>query len=93
MKALFMISNNKMASRLTLRNDGTLFVAGYQDGLYNPGYDGFVPSEMPRRTKLQAGISGEIIQDRILWSNGTWWSRKPLKNAEEKSPDSFPALD
>jgi hypothetical protein len=22
-------------------------------------------------------VHGEIVDDRILWSNGTWWSRKP----------------
>jgi len=22
-------------------------------------------------------VHGEIVKDRILWSNGTWWSRKP----------------
>ncbi|MGH7951794.1 MAG: lectin-like protein [Limisphaerales bacterium] len=78
-KALFMISNNKMASRLTFRDDGTLFVANFHDGRYNAGYDGFVPPEMPRRMNLQTRMSGEIVQDRILWSDGTWWSRKPLK--------------
>ncbi|HWC61255.1 MAG TPA: lectin-like protein [Verrucomicrobiae bacterium] len=25
-------------------------------------------------------ISGEILQDKILWSNGTWWSRHPVPN-------------
>jgi hypothetical protein len=24
---------------------------------------------------------GEVIQDHILWSNGTWWSRKPSNDA------------
>ena len=28
---------------------------------------------------LVNGIRGEIIKDRILWSNGTWWSRKPVE--------------
>ena len=23
-------------------------------------------------------VHGEIVKDRILWSNGTWWSRKPV---------------
>lgn len=27
----------------------------------------------------QDGICGEIIGDKILWSNGTWWSRTPAK--------------
>ena len=92
-KTLFMISNNKMASRLTLRGDGTLFVANYQDGRFNPGYNGFIPPSMPRRINSQTGMSGEIIKDKILWSDGTWWSRKPLENTAEKSSDSFPPTD
>jgi hypothetical protein len=24
-------------------------------------------------------VHGEIVKDRILWSNGTWWSRKPAE--------------
>jgi len=23
-------------------------------------------------------VRGEVVKDRILWSNGSWWSRKPL---------------
>ena len=26
---------------------------------------------------LSNGIRGEKVKDKILWSNGTWWSRKP----------------
>ena len=33
---------------------------------------------------LANGIRGEIVKDRILWSNGTWWSREP---AEYLTPD------
>ena len=28
---------------------------------------------------LSNRIRGEIVEDKILWSNGTWWSRKPVK--------------
>ena len=28
---------------------------------------------------LSNGIRGEIVNDKILWSNGTWWSRKPVE--------------
>jgi hypothetical protein len=28
---------------------------------------------------LANGIRGEIVKDRILWHNGTWWSRKPAE--------------
>jgi hypothetical protein len=24
-------------------------------------------------------VHGEIVTDKILWSNGTWWSRKPMR--------------
>lgn len=34
---------------------------------------------------------GEIIQDHILWSDGTWWSRKPLNNEIDVAPRNFPA--
>jgi hypothetical protein len=27
---------------------------------------------------------GEIAKDKILWSNGTWWSRQPAKYAAEQ---------
>lgn len=30
---------------------------------------------------------GEIIEDRILWSNGTWWSRTPAKYTPTGYPD------
>ena len=47
---------------------------------------------------LSNGIRGEIVKDKILWSNGTWWSRKPVnfgkkaviaeKNTEINSDDT-----
>jgi hypothetical protein len=29
-------------------------------------------------------LRGEILKERILWSNGTWWSRDPLLNKTSK---------
>jgi hypothetical protein len=29
-------------------------------------------------------LHGEIVKDTILWSNGTWWSRKPADYGNEK---------
>lgn len=29
---------------------------------------------------------GEIVKDKILWSNGTWWSRQPAKYAASPMP-------
>jgi hypothetical protein len=42
----------------------------------------------------QEGIHGEIVKDRILWGNGTWWSRKPVeyKTREISSDKSAPKL-
>ncbi|HXR05352.1 MAG TPA: C-type lectin domain-containing protein [Verrucomicrobiae bacterium] len=37
---------------------------------------------------LSNGIRGEIVKDKILWSNGTWWSRKPF---DYGSAEVFPA--
>ena len=34
-------------------------------------------------------VSGEITKDRILWSNGTWWSRDPLPNNGMAGEDFF----
>jgi hypothetical protein len=35
----------------------------------------FVPPNFPTSWM---SLHGEIIKDKILWSNGTWWSRKPV---------------
>ena len=71
--ALFVISNNKFAGRVILRPDGTLFVPAWpadsgHSGIYYP-----LPFAAP-----QTGMYGDIMKDKILWSNGTWWSRKLL---------------
>jgi hypothetical protein len=34
-------------------------------------------------------LFGEIVKDRILWSNGTWWSRKPFQMESSARQDSF----
>jgi len=31
-------------------------------------------------------VHGEIVKDRILWSNGTWWSRKPSNYGNGETP-------
>ena len=71
--ALFIILENKLAARVGLCADGSLFVPnwpGNYQGRFSPYY--FTPSPHP-----QTGMRGEVIKDRILWSDGTWWSRKP----------------
>src|ERR1041385_1954520 len=32
-----------------------------------------------------ARLNGEILKDKILWSNGTWWSRTPSKYSPEQT--------
>jgi hypothetical protein len=35
---------------------------------------------------LANGIRGEILKDRLLWSNGTWWSRQPVGYEATNAP-------
>jgi hypothetical protein len=37
---------------------------------------------------LSNGIHGETVKDRILWSNGTWWSRKPVDYPTTEKSDT-----
>ena len=34
---------------------------------------------------LMNGIRGELVQDKILWSNGTWWSRTEVDYSSDGS--------
>ena len=34
---------------------------------------------------LANGIRGELVRDKILWSNGTWWSRKPVEYGKRQA--------
>jgi hypothetical protein len=89
---LFMISNERTASRLTLRADGKLFVPGYQTDRYPMAEFGYVPPPT-RRLNSPTGMSGQMIQDKILWSDGTWWSRKPSKEVEGRSSNNISTSD
>jgi len=85
--ALFVIPNNKFAARAGLCADGSLFASNFQSEwpMVARGFSGF--SSMPGASP-QTGMRGEIIKDKILWSNGTWWSRKPAEyRKNEKSSD------
>jgi len=33
----------------------------------------------------QHGIYGELMENKILWSNGTWWSRDPAEFEKVKT--------
>lgn len=74
---LFVIPNNRFAGRASLCADGSLFVPKFQNGLLTEGriFGGYYP--LPQRARTQMGMRGEIVQERILWSDGTWWSRRP----------------
>ena len=82
---LFVIQNNKFASRASLSADGALLVSNFQNGwpMGSRVFDGYAPYGSPQR-----GMRGEVIKDKILWSNGTWWSQKPVEyGKDEKSSD------
>lgn len=79
--ALFVISNNKYAARAGLYADGSLFVPGWPMESGRSGVNYSMPSP-----HSQTGLRGEIIKNRILWSNGIWWSRRPVEYGKnEKS--------
>lgn len=83
--ALFVIPNNKFAARAGICVDGSLFASNFQNRwpMAMRGFGGSIPS-----SNSETGIHGEIIKDKILWDNGTWWSRKPVEyKAEDKSSD------
>jgi hypothetical protein len=93
-KILFVISTDKFAARASLSADGTLFVRDSQSG--RPMMGGGMPmvesgfgryNSMPSMANSKTGMSGEILKDKILWSNGTWWARKPSNTNEETSSD------
>jgi hypothetical protein len=72
---LFIIQDNRLAIRAGICADGSVLQS--QLPIAERSFKGF-NSEMSLR--------GEIIKDRILWSNGTWWSRKPSEhNGETKA--------
>lgn len=84
-KMLFVISNDRFAARARLSADGVLFMREFQGG--RPMMGGEMPMVESgfRRYMSAPGVTqkemhGEILKDKILWSNGTWWSRKPSEN-------------
>ncbi|MGA2029358.1 MAG: C-type lectin domain-containing protein [Verrucomicrobiota bacterium] len=89
--ALFVIPNNKFAARVGLCADGTLFASNFQGGwpMGMPRFGGSMPD-----SNFQTGMHGEIIKDKILWSNGTWWSQKPVEyiTEEESSNKITPVI-
>jgi hypothetical protein len=97
-KMLFVVANNKFTTRARLGADGILFLQDIQRG--RPMFDAGMPTvenvylrSVPTMANFQTGIHGEIIKDKILWSNGTWWSRKPAEHnaVKESSNIDLPA--
>jgi hypothetical protein len=84
---LFVIPKNKLAARAGLCADGSLFAAGFQTE-WPMAMRGFNGVSSMTGANPQTGMHGEIMKDKILWSNGTWWSRKPAGYGKnEKSSD------
>jgi hypothetical protein len=77
--ALFVIPNNKFAARAGFCADGSLFVSSFQGGWPMEVRGGFGGFSSMSGVSPQTGMHGEIMKDKILWSNGTWWSRKPVE--------------
>jgi hypothetical protein len=64
------------------RPDRQAWIAGTDNKLFLITHD----RHAARLTFMREGVLydadrqfGEIVKDRILWSNGTWWSRKPAE--------------
>jgi hypothetical protein len=68
---LFVIPRNRFAARVSLCDDGSLLVFNFQNGwpADRRVFNGFSP--MVPRANSQTVIRGEIVKDKILWSDGT----------------------
>lgn len=79
------------------RPDRQAWIAGTDNKLFLITHD----RHAARLTFMREGVLfdadrqfGEVVKDRILWSNGTWWSRQPAAyetdhNAEDKDVHRF----
>jgi hypothetical protein len=82
-RTLFRISNNHLAERVTMSDDGLLHVVDFQIRPRStivgdiPAFQYSLPQPFSARA---LGIRGEVIKNKILWSDGTWWSQKPLQS-------------
>jgi hypothetical protein len=82
-RTLFRILNNHLAERVTMSDDGLLHVADFQTRPRSTmvgDISAFPYSVLQPFPPRALGISGEVIRDKILWSDGTWWSQKPLES-------------
>lgn len=65
------------------RNDHSCWIVGTQNKLFHIYDHWSSPVTLTPEGNLFAanpinGIFGEVVKDRILWSNGTWWSRTAI---------------
>ena len=81
--ALFVILNCKFAARAGICADGTLFVDGWTTDLGDFGPSSYMSFPQPQI------MHGEIIEGKILWSNGTWWSRESLVWPQKRKARKF----
>lgn len=78
--ALFIISDSRYAARVGLCADGSLYLSEWPAGF--PG--GFGPYYSAPFSRPHTGVRGKVIDGKILWSNGIWWSRKTSDPASGK---------
>ena len=85
--ALFIISDSRYAARAFLGDHDTLCVPDFQAGWPTVGggmsMEGWHYNSAPSASQNE--MRGKILQDKILWSNGTWWSRKPSENTNREA--------
>jgi len=86
--ALFIIQNNRFATRAGICADGSILQSQLPRAMKI--YDGFNGYSSMPGFNSEMNMHGEIVKDRILWSNGTWWSRKPVEyKTEAESSDKI----
>jgi hypothetical protein len=74
---------------LSGRTDRPSHIAGTKDALFAIN-DGNNAAQMIFSKKgflfaVPWQMHGEIVEDKILWSNGRWWSRKPMDYSTESA--------
>lgn len=86
------------------RSDRPTYISATQDRLFGINSDGRAGRMICDKADLIFvpgwNARGEVIQDHILWNDGTWWSRKPSNDATNSPgyrdypgmPRSFPEI-
>jgi len=82
---LFVIPNNRVASRAGVSTDGSLlFATTFLSDRTTPSR---LADGIRGRTGIGSptGLRAEIIKDKILWNSGIWWSRKPTADTKKET--------